>query len=95
MAELEYGKKELNFPWLLTEFRKGNLNAILHTIKKHEVRNMLVEIEFNATQMSERYFQGGIPKEKFDVIIAEINRIKDLFNKHLTLRLEDGDVYGG
>lgn len=83
----DYQKKELNFVWLLNEYRLGSLANTLDLIKKSEVSNMLIEIEFNMQQMREKLHQQIITQEKYNQIISELNLIREVFNSNLAKRV--------
>lgn len=93
MIDLPEGSsKKLNFTWLLKEFRSNTLNKTLDSIKKREVADMMLDLEFNMTQLSEKRFQGSLSEGKYSVMIKELAQIKDIFTNNLSQRVnEDSD----
>ena len=83
----DYQKKELNFVWLLNEYRSGSLPNTLNLIKKSEVADLLIELEYNLSQLRERFYQQIITQEKFDMISSELNKIREVFNQNLAKRV--------
>lgn len=79
-------KKELNYTWLLTAYRHGNLYNTLQTMKKDDVSMMHQQLDYGISQLGERNHQN--PVKDYEKILKEFQDIKDIFLKNLSDRVE-------
>ncbi len=79
-------RKELNYTWLLTAYRHGNLFNTLSTMKKEDVSMMFQQLDYGIAQMGERNHQQ--PIKDFDKIQKELLDIKEVFMNNLNSRVE-------
>jgi hypothetical protein len=79
--------KTINFEWLLNVYRGFDLNETLNGIKKEEVSEMLQSIEFEMQQLKEKQNQNIISEQKYNQIIDELLKIKNVFIDNLSKRI--------